>query len=47
VIKQFGATLERAFMDTVFDPQSPDEVADFIEQIAENFRLKNRTDCNL
>ena len=39
MIKQFGATLEQASMDTVLDPQNPDEIADFIEQVAE--KLKN------
>lgn len=41
MIQQFGATLEQAFLDIVFDPGNPDEVADFIERAAEKFRQKN------
>jgi len=40
MIKQFGAALEQASMDTALDKNDPDTVADFVEQVAKEFRRK-------
>jgi hypothetical protein len=40
MIKQFGAALEQASMDTVLDKNDPESIADFIQKTAENFRRK-------
>lgn len=40
MLKQFGAALEQASMDTVLDKNDPESIADFIQETAENFRRK-------
>ncbi len=42
MIKKFGSALEQASMDTVLDKNDPDAIADFVEQVAAEFRLKKR-----
>jgi len=42
MIKKFGSALEQASMDTVLDKNDPDAIADFVEQVAKEFRNKNR-----
>jgi len=37
IIKGLGAAVENAFMDRVIDKDNPDELADFIEQVAKGF----------
>jgi hypothetical protein len=38
MIREFGAALQQASMDTVLDTNDPDSIADFIQQTVENFR---------
>lgn len=40
MIKQFGAALEQAAMDTVIDKNDPDAIADFVGKVAAEFRQR-------